>query len=300
MGCPRHRPGGLAHCLPLRAHPLGTAGGGHRRWARPGHRAGDVRLRPHQRAGSAGDRSEPLRATSSPAARDRGERCREHPRHQRLLPRLAPPPGARRRARRRRPGGALHPQEARRRASPSTPCATASRRRASARRHRRRRLLRQAADSRSSASCATYLRVGPQGLAPSARRCPSGCGRSSGSRTRSRRACSARLRRCRGRPLLHRAPREPRRQRLLPVALRVGRRPDLRRRGRVGHHQHRRRARATSSSSQRQLNFPHSLGLLYSAFTYFCGFRVNSGEYKLMGLAPYGEPRYADRILRRT
>ena len=45
------------------------------------------------------------------------------------------------------------------------------------------------------------------------------------------------------------------------------------------------------------LHFPHSLGLLYSAFTYFCGFKVNSGEYKLMGLAPYGEPRYADLIL---
>src|ERR1017187_8927645 len=45
------------------------------------------------------------------------------------------------------------------------------------------------------------------------------------------------------------------------------------------------------------LEFPHSLGLLYSAFTYFCGFRVNSGEYKLMGLAPYGEPKYADVIL---
>lgn len=44
-------------------------------------------------------------------------------------------------------------------------------------------------------------------------------------------------------------------------------------------------------------HFPHSLGLLYSAFTYFCGFKVNSGEYKLMGLAPYGEPRYVDRIL---
>ncbi len=45
-----------------------------------------------------------------------------------------------------------------------------------------------------------------------------------------------------------------------------------------------------------QIDFPHSLGLLYSAFTYFCGFRVNSGEYKLMGLAPYGEPRYAGLI----
>ncbi|MCC7390259.1 MAG: carbamoyltransferase [Phycisphaerales bacterium] len=47
----------------------------------------------------------------------------------------------------------------------------------------------------------------------------------------------------------------------------------------------------------RALRFPHSLGLLYSAFTYFTGFRVNSGEYKLMGLAPYGEARYYDLIL---
>ncbi len=47
-----------------------------------------------------------------------------------------------------------------------------------------------------------------------------------------------------------------------------------------------------------ELRFPHSLGLLYSAFTYYGGFRVNSGEYKLMGLAPYGEPRYADIIRR--
>ncbi len=45
-----------------------------------------------------------------------------------------------------------------------------------------------------------------------------------------------------------------------------------------------------------ELRFPHSLGLLYSAFTYFTGFKVNSGEYKLMGLAPYGEPVYADAI----
>lgn len=44
------------------------------------------------------------------------------------------------------------------------------------------------------------------------------------------------------------------------------------------------------------LRFPHSLGLLYSAFTYYTGFKVNSGEYKLMGLAPYGEPKYADLI----
>ncbi|MGE0268876.1 MAG: carbamoyltransferase [Candidatus Omnitrophota bacterium] len=45
-----------------------------------------------------------------------------------------------------------------------------------------------------------------------------------------------------------------------------------------------------------EINFPHSLGLLYSAFTYYLGFRVNSGEYKVMGLAPYGEPKYTDLI----
>lgn len=46
----------------------------------------------------------------------------------------------------------------------------------------------------------------------------------------------------------------------------------------------------------KEIRFPHSLGLLYSAFTYYLGFKVNSGEYKVMGLAPYGEPRYADLI----
>jgi carbamoyltransferase len=49
----------------------------------------------------------------------------------------------------------------------------------------------------------------------------------------------------------------------------------------------------------KEIHFPHSLGLLYSAFTYYTGFKVNSGEYKLMGLAPYGEPRYAQLILDR-
>jgi len=49
---------------------------------------------------------------------------------------------------------------------------------------------------------------------------------------------------------------------------------------------------------QGELQFPHSLGLLYSAFTYLTGFKVNSGEYKLMGLAPYGQPKYVDLILR--
>jgi len=48
---------------------------------------------------------------------------------------------------------------------------------------------------------------------------------------------------------------------------------------------------------QKEIHFPHSLGFLYSAFTYYTGFKVNSGEYKLMGLAPYGEPKYKDKIL---
>ncbi|MBE9559188.1 MAG: carbamoyltransferase [Proteobacteria bacterium] len=52
-----------------------------------------------------------------------------------------------------------------------------------------------------------------------------------------------------------------------------------------------------SLEPQWELDFPHSLGMLYSAFTYFTGFKVNSGEYKLMGLAPYGEPKYVDIIL---
>jgi len=62
-------------------------------------------------------------------------------------------------------------------------------------------------------------------------------------------------------------------------------------------------ATATSPTSQRltplwEIHFPHSLGLLYSAFTYYCGFKVNAGEYKLMGLAPYGKPVYAEFIYR--
>jgi carbamoyltransferase len=48
----------------------------------------------------------------------------------------------------------------------------------------------------------------------------------------------------------------------------------------------------------KEIHFPHSLGLLYSAFTYYTGFKVNSGEYKVMGLAPYGEPKYVDKIFR--
>lgn len=57
------------------------------------------------------------------------------------------------------------------------------------------------------------------------------------------------------------------------------------------------RGKGNSIELYSEISFPHSLGLLYSAFTYYCGFKVNSGEYKLMGLAPYGEPLYVDTIL---
>ncbi|WP_020592895.1 carbamoyltransferase family protein [Kiloniella laminariae] len=56
-------------------------------------------------------------------------------------------------------------------------------------------------------------------------------------------------------------------------------------------------AKGNKLKIQQEIRFPHSLGLLYSAFTYYCGFKVNSGEYKLMGLAPYGKPRYVETIL---
>ena len=54
--------------------------------------------------------------------------------------------------------------------------------------------------------------------------------------------------------------------------------------------------RGSEMTLLKELHFPHSLGLLYSAFTYYCGFKVNAGEYKLMGLSPYGQPRYTDVI----
>jgi len=56
--------------------------------------------------------------------------------------------------------------------------------------------------------------------------------------------------------------------------------------------------KANSLEIKKEIHFPHSLGLLYSAFTYYTGFKVNSGEYKLMGLAPYGKPIYKDKIIK--
>jgi carbamoyltransferase len=58
--------------------------------------------------------------------------------------------------------------------------------------------------------------------------------------------------------------------------------------------------RGNKIAMSHEMHFPHSLGMLYSAFTYYAGFKVNSGEYKLMGLAPYGEPRFANLILEKV
>ena len=65
----------------------------------------------------------------------------------------------------------------------------------------------------------------------------------------------------------------------------------------MDHDVRRARPRTTRSSSDARSTFRTRIGLLYSAFTYYTGFKVNSGEYKVMGLAPYGEPKYAQTIL---
>ena len=83
---------------------------------------------------------------------------------------------------------------------------------------------------------------------------------------------------------------------LLSQPVRRGGHPDARRRRRV-EHGHVGMGEGNRIQLTDHLAFPHSLGLLYSAFTYYCGFKVNSGEYKLMGLAPYGRPIYEDLIL---
>src|ERR1035441_5131260 len=89
---------------------------------------------------------------------------------------------------------------------------------------------------------------------------------------------------------------QPRGKRVLPLAVFRGRGSHHGRGRRMGDHVG---AVGHGNTLQivKEIAFPHSLGLLYSAFTYYCGFKVNSGEYKLMGLAPYGEPKYAQTIL---
>ena len=145
----------------------------------------------------------------------------------------------------------------------------------------------------------TYLAFAPRGFAlVSPWRSRSGSARSC-----SRRSCCARSLQRFGPALrfgedaaVRRAPSEPRRQRVL--SLRPSRRPLVLTMDGVGEWATTSAAlgRGNSWRSCREIHFPHSLGLFYSAFTYYTGFKVNSGEYKVMGLAPYGEPKYASLI----
>ena len=214
------------------------------------------------------------RSTSACARSCWRPRSRERARDQRLLPRLAPPRWCR---------TASSSPPPRRSASRAASTTTASRS------TRSRYCLRAGGRRAGGIDCGRLLRQAAQHLRAAAAHLPA---RRPGRAARSFQQAMPlwlrkklwiplhdRARAARPRlpmppsPALHRAPREPRRQRVLPVAVRGGRRAHLRRRRRVGHHQHRRRARATGSTLERQLRFPHSLGLLYSAFTYYCGFR---------------------------
>ena len=217
-----------------------------------------------------------------------------HPRHLGLLPRQRRLPAARRRDRRRR---------ARRSASPgrrATPRFPHQRRRRTAceqagisverpRRTSASTTSRCSSSSGSSRPTSASRRAGFRSFLHGRARCGS---RTSSTSTGSSATSSATT----GDDPLRRAPRVARGERVLPVAVRGGGDPDDGRRRRVGDRVDRRRPRATTSRSCEELHWPDSLGLLYSAFTYYTGFKVNSGEYKVMGLAPYGEPKYVDLI----
>ena len=82
---------------------------------------------------------------------------------------------------------------------------------------------------------------------------------------------------------------------ILPLTVRTRCRAGHGRRRRVGN-VHSGRGRGTEINLFKEIRFPHSLGMLYAAFTYYLGFKVNDGEYKVMGLAPYGEPKYVQDI----
>ena len=98
-------------------------------------------------------------------------------------------------------------------------------------------------------------------------------------------------------PAVRRASPEPRRLGVLPVALRGGRGPAAWTASANGRPRRSACGQGNKLEMLKEIHFPHSLGLLYSAFTYYTGFKVNSGEYKVMGLAPYGEPKFKDTIL---
>ena len=224
---------------------------------------------------------------------------RERPRDQRLLPRLrgragAATAGSWPRPRRSASPGSKHDDGLPDQRDPLLPRGG----RRGPERHRRRRLLRQAAHARSCACCAptcAWARAGfgsfqPGHAAVAAREAldplPD-------------RARAARPRLPDARPTST-SPSTTRATRPAPSSPRRSSRPrsSPSTAWASGPRAASASARATASRSSASCCFPNSIGLLYSAFTYYCGFRVNSGEYKLMGLAPYGEPRYVDRILR--
>ena len=263
--------------------------------------AGDVRLRPHQRAGRA-------RWSPAPSTSACGRSCcelpassgRERPRDQRLLPRLRGRAGARRaswwRPPRRSASRASSTTSASRQRDPLLPAGRRGRARTASTRS-------STTTSRSPPSCAC--------CAPTCASGPAGFGsfHAGDAAVAAQEALDPVPDRARpARPRLPDArptSTSPSTTRATPPA------PSSRRRSSrprcspstawaSGPRAASASARATASRSSSQLFFPNSLGLLYSAFTYYCGFRVNSGEYKLMGLAPYGEPRYADAHPRRA
>ena len=199
-------------------------------------------------------------------------------------------------------GGALHPQEARFGASRSNAveyCLDDGRHQAG--RRRLRRLLRQAVpEVRAPARDLSRLRAARLQLVPhghaavaegeavpedaAARR-----DEEAGSRTSTGRSacCSASI--TRAMPPRPSSPRPSRRPRSCAWTASANGRP---RRSACG--------QGNKLEMLKEIHFPHSLGLLYSAFTYYTGFKVNSGEYKVMGLAPYGEPKFKDTDPRAT
>ena len=197
-----------------------------------------------------------------------------------------------------RPGGALHAQEARP-GFPSTPSAIVSRRVGSTLDDVDHVVFFEKPLVKFERLLETYLANAPAGF-QSFRMAIAGldqgeavpeAGIGEGAEAVLRRAAKHR-----GEAALCRASPEPRRLRLLSLAVRGSGRADHRRRRRVGDDLGRHRPRH-DARAVREIRWPHSLGLLYSAFTYYTGFKVNSGEYKVMGLAPYGEPQVRGPIL---
>ena len=229
-----------------------------------------------------------VRFLGSKGSRDR------NPRESGVLSRFGRRAGRRRPDRRRRPGGTFHPQEARRRLPRPGHRVLPRRRRADARPTRLRRLLRQAAAEVRAAAGNLPGLTPPPASARSCRPCRCGCTRSCTCRGRSAGACKAAT--ASGCVFTehhesHAASAffpSPFDEAAILTLDGVGEWATAS----FGY------GRGNRITLTHELRFPHSLGLLYSAFTYFCGFQVNSGEYKLMGLAPYGEPSYADVIRR--